>query len=126
LRGVRERGGLGYQAELRGCVHALAWVMHRVRDMRTQALALEPLRARLPSFWWSEVSRIQQLIAEDAEAATFEAAYLEYAAEALAQAEDDLLAHQHAPALWAASHQLKATALAQLRRQAKRKARAAS
>jgi hypothetical protein len=82
----------------------------------TPALALEPLRARLPDFWWSEVSRIQLLIDEDAEAASFEAAYLEYAAEALAQAEDDLLAHQHAPALWAASHQLKDAALAMLRR----------
>jgi hypothetical protein len=84
--------------------------------MSSNALALEPLRARLPDFWWSEVSRIQQLIAEDAEAASFEAAYLEHAAEALAQAEDDQLAHQHAPALWAASHQLKANALAKLRR----------
>ncbi len=77
--------------------------------------ALEPLRARLPDFWWNEVSRIHDLIAQDAEAASFEAAYLEYAAEALMQTEDDQLAHQHAPALWAASHQLKATALAQLR-----------
>jgi hypothetical protein len=82
--------------------------------MRSNALALEPLRTRLPSFWWSEVSRIHALIAQDAEAASFEAEYLEYAAEALAQAEDDLLAHQHAPALWAASHQLKATARAKL------------
>jgi hypothetical protein len=84
------------------------------------ALALEPLRTRLPDFWWSEVSRIQQLIGQDAEAASFEAAFLEHAAEALAQAEDDLLAHQHAPALWAASHQLKALATA--RRQALRRA----
>ncbi|MET0287486.1 MAG: hypothetical protein ABW352_23570 [Polyangiales bacterium] len=84
--------------------------------MRPDALALEPLRTRLPDFWWSEVSRIQKLIDEDAEAASFEAAYLEYAAEALAQAEDDLLAHQHAPALWAASHQLRNAALAMLRR----------
>ncbi|HEX5659698.1 MAG TPA: hypothetical protein VFX59_21035 [Polyangiales bacterium] len=91
--------------------------------MSPDALALEPLRARLPDFWWSEVSRIHQLIGQDAQAASFEAEYLEYAAEALAQAEDDLLAHQHAPALWAASHQLKATARARLDR---RRARAAS
>ncbi|HEY6880404.1 MAG TPA: hypothetical protein VI299_20410 [Polyangiales bacterium] len=70
-------------------------------------LTLEPLRARLPDFWWSEVRRIGQLIDRDPQAARFEAAYLEHAAEALAQAEDELLAHQHAPALWAASHQLK-------------------
>jgi hypothetical protein len=89
--------------------------------MEIDALALEPLRARLPDFWWSEVSRIQQLISQDAEAASFEAAYLEYAAEALAQAEDDLLAHQHAPALWAASHQLKANALAKLQRRTRLK-----
>lgn len=96
-------------------MEVLAWVVHRARHMRPSALELEPLRSRLPDFWWSEVSRIQELIQQDAEAASFEAAYLEYAAEALAQAEDDELAHEHAPALWAASHQLKGAALAKLR-----------
>jgi hypothetical protein len=69
------------------------------------------LRAQLPRYWWTEVSRVRALIATDAQHGLFEAEMFGHAASALHAGED--IARAHATALWAASRKLSAIAQAQ-------------
>src|ERR1700710_239839 len=72
---------------------------------------ISALRARLPRYWWAEVSRVRKLIAADAESGLFEAEHFVYVAEALRTGAEQL-AREHAVALWDASRKL--TAIAQV------------
>lgn len=67
------------------------------------------LRAQLPSYWWTEVSRVRALIDADVETGGQAAELFEYVAEALAGEGEA----QHAGALWAASRRLSQIAKAQ-------------
>jgi hypothetical protein len=67
------------------------------------------LRAQLPSYWWTEVSRVRALIDADVETGGQAAELFEYVAEALADEGEA----QHAGALWNASRRLSEIAKAQ-------------
>ena len=67
------------------------------------------LRTQLPSYWWTEVSRVRALIDADVETGGQAAELFEYVAEALADEGEA----QHAGALWAASRRLSEIAKAQ-------------
>jgi hypothetical protein len=66
------------------------------------------LRAQLPKYWWSEVSRVRALIDADVELGGRAAELFELVAEALV---DEGEGHDSA-ALWAASRKLSAIAAA--------------
>jgi len=74
------------------------------RTARFQDIA--GLRAQLPKYWWTEVSRVRALIDADLETGVQAAELFEYVADALA---DEGEGHD-AVALWAASRKLSAIA----------------
>lgn len=67
------------------------------------------LRSQLPSYWWTEVSRVRALIDADVETGGQAAELFEFVADALADEGEA----QHAVALWAASRKLSEIAKAQ-------------
>lgn len=83
------------------------------RARQTRFLDIAALRPRLPAYWWNEVSRVRALIEDDAETGSQAAEHFEYVAEALQQAGEEALTHEHAVALAAASRQLSAIAAQQ-------------